>query len=232
MASNKKEIQQKADFKRAGERTRNWTVVLYPEDLPLNWREILDEKRFKWIESPLHDQDLNADGTPKKPHHHAIFMFSSVKTYDQLKGLLKMIFGESETGSIIGVANPQKVADRGALVRYFAHLDHPDKAQYSINDIVGHNGADPTDVMKYSRTEKQNLIIEMEEFIEEHNITELCDLSRAIRYAYPEWHYILTTEKTTFFCKLLDSLRNKAKDSKGGIAREPIFDEITGELIE
>lgn len=229
MAKNSKETQKKADDKRSGERTRNWTVVLYPEDLPLNWREILDEKRFKWIESPLHDQDTNPDGTPKKAHHHAIFMFSSVKTFEQLTGLLKMIFGESETGSIVGIAEPQKVSDRGALVRYFAHLDHPDKAQYSINDIIGHNGADPTDVMRYSRTEKQNMIIEMEEFIENNNITELCDLSKAIRYDFPEWHYVLTTEKTTFFCKLLDSLRNKQKGEKSKVI---YVDRTTGEVIE
>ena len=40
--------------------------MVYPESAPENWREILDETRMRWIESPLHDRDINPDGTPKK----------------------------------------------------------------------------------------------------------------------------------------------------------------------
>lgn len=49
-------------------RTRNWTFVLYPDSAPDNWRQILDDKHIEWIESPLHDKDVNANGEPKKPH--------------------------------------------------------------------------------------------------------------------------------------------------------------------
>ena len=49
---------------------RDWTFIVYPESAPLDWRNILDETHIKWIESPLHDKDFNADGTLKKPHWH------------------------------------------------------------------------------------------------------------------------------------------------------------------
>ena len=48
-------------------RTRNWTVVVYPESAPENWREYMDELQIEWVESPLHEFDTNATGEVKKP---------------------------------------------------------------------------------------------------------------------------------------------------------------------
>ena len=44
---------------------RDWTFVVYPESAPENWRTILDETFMRWVESPLHDKDVNADGEIK-----------------------------------------------------------------------------------------------------------------------------------------------------------------------
>ncbi|MDF9661329.1 Rep family protein, partial [Bacillus cereus] len=41
------------------ERTRNWTFIVYPESTPENWREIINDLHTPWIESPLHDKDVN-----------------------------------------------------------------------------------------------------------------------------------------------------------------------------
>lgn len=225
MAKNSKEKQKQYDAKRAG-RTRNFTVVLYPENLPEDWREKIDETHVKWIESPLHDKDLNPDGQPKKPHYHAIFMFDSVKTLEQVSNYFKKIFGESENESIIGVAAPQTVSDRCALVRYFAHLDHPSKAQYEVSDIIGHNGADPAEILRYSATETREMIVAMEEFIEQNGIIELADFAAAIRYDNPEWHTLLSTKMTVYFTAFIRSRRHKVQ----AILKQ--VDETTGEIIE
>ena len=55
MAKNKKDV-----------RARTWTFILYPESAPENWRYILDGYHIPWVESPLHDKDVNPDGTVKK----------------------------------------------------------------------------------------------------------------------------------------------------------------------
>ena len=34
------------DKKRAGQRTRNWTFIVYPESAAENWRELLDEEHL------------------------------------------------------------------------------------------------------------------------------------------------------------------------------------------
>lgn len=234
MAKNSKEKQKEYDAKRAGARTRNWTVIFYPEDLPENWQQTVDDLSCRWIEGPLHDQDVNPDGTPKKNHVHTLFMFDAVKTAEQVVGMLKGIFGESESGSIIGVAAPKQATDRSAIVRYMAHLDHPNKAQYDINDIVGHNGADPAEVLRYSATETIGMMIAMEEYIELHGITELSDFSRAIRYDRPEWYTLLATKTTMYFSAFIRSRRHKKEI--GAVDPQPQqipeADPETGEVIE
>ena len=223
MAKNSKEKQNKYDAKRAGQRTRNWTLIFYPEDLPDDWKEQVDELRVKWIESPIHDKDINPDGSPKKAHIHTLVMFESVKNIEQVKEVFGKIFGFSETGSIVGVATPQQVSDRSGIVRYMAHLDHPSKAQYDVNDIVGHNGADPAEIMRYSVTEMLNKMIAIEEFIESNNITEYATLCRLIRYEYPDWYQIVVTKNTVHFRAFVTSFRNSLYQNR--------VDPETGEVI-
>lgn len=215
------------DEKRAGQRTRNWTVIFYPEDLPENWTSLVDEQLFKWIESPLHDKDVNADGKPKKSHVHTLFMFENVKTVEQVEAMLKEIFGESKSGSIVGIATPKRVSDRCAIVRYMAHMDNPDKAPYEVSEIVGHNGADPAEILRYSATETREMIIAMEEYIEENGIIEVSDFAKQIRYDRPEWHTLLATKMTMYFSVFIRSCRYKAER----VQNIPKCDPETGEVI-
>ena len=47
---------------------------LYPESAPDGWRDALAEQHVQVLVSPLHDADVTADGTPKKPHWHVLAM--------------------------------------------------------------------------------------------------------------------------------------------------------------
>lgn len=225
MAKNSKSVQQKADEKRKGQRTRNWTCILYPEDLPSDFRLRINDMHIKWIESPLHDRDVNPDGSPKKEHIHILLMFGNIKTKEQVVSLFKDAFGSSDSGSIVGVATPQVVSDRTALVRYFAHLDHPSKAQYLTSDIVGHCGADVETILKSTVSDLQEMIVEIEEYIDDNGITELCELSRRIRCVHPEWHILLCTKMTLYFDAYIRSRRHSRKNELYSI------DPDTGEVL-
>lgn len=217
-----KTAEKKYDEKRKGQRTRNWTVIAYPDDLPENWQEMLDDKCVKWICSPLHDQDINADGQPKKPHYHLLLMFDAVKAKNQVQALFGELYGWSDE-SVIGVATPQTVSDRCALVRYMAHLDNPSKAQYDVTDIIGHCGADPLELLRHSASETRQMIVAMEEYIDEHGITELVDFAKAIRYDQPEWHDILCCKMTVYFNAYIRSNRHRL---------QPRCNPVTGEVYE
>ena len=76
---------------RGAGRTRTWTFILYPESVPDNWRETLNDLFIEWVESPLHDKDVNPDGEIKKPHWHILLIFPSVKTYEQVSKITDML---------------------------------------------------------------------------------------------------------------------------------------------
>ena len=246
MAINSKEKQREYDKKRRGKRSRNFNVIFYPEDLPQSWQHELDETRIRWIEGPLHDKDVytaedeeeNAEhkaGQLKKAHKHCLLMFENLKTVDFVTGLLGSIFGTSETGSVVGVLSPQICNDRSGSVRYMAHMDNPTKAQYNFDDIVGHNGADPLDIVKFNVRESLNKMIEIEEYIEEHDIRELCDLSKQLRVVRLDLYQILATRSTVYFNAFIRSYRNKMEKwdaiQKALADGSAYVDEETGEIV-
>lgn len=156
-------------------RTRAWTAIVYPESAPDNWRAFLDDQHLEWVESPLHEFDVNPTGELKKPHWHIMITFEGPKSYDQVVAILEPLH----------CAAPQRCHNQKSLVRYMCHLDNPDKFQYDISQIVAHGGVDVRDLLKPSSAERYTLIAEMCDFIAESNITEffaLMDYARIEKF--------------------------------------------------
>lgn len=177
-------------------RYRQWTIVVYPESAPENWRNLLDGQT--WIESPLHEKDINPDGTLKKPHWHIIISNQGKISYNQAKEIADMLNG----------ASPQFVQNMVGMVRYLAHIDNPEKAQYDPKKIIGHG----IDVDKYLQNaiDIDNLICEIEEFIDEHKIIEYAKLTRVARMMkeeHPDWHKVISTH-TIHFKAYVNSCRH------------------------
>lgn len=203
MAKNSKEVQQKADEKRAGQRTRNWTCVVYPTEgnppAPADWRDIIDQEHIEWIESPLHDKDTNADGTPKRAHKHVLMMFETMKTFEQVK----------EITDKLNAPIPQKCNGTKGLVRYMAHLDNPEKAQYSKAEIIPHGGADVAQFLEISASMRYDIVAEMMDFCEGNGITEMRDLLRyARREKRDEWFPLLCDNSAYIMDTFLRSCRH------------------------
>ena len=155
-------------IKKASEsRTRVWTAVVYPESAPKNWRALLDDYHIAWCESPLHNKDVDeGTGELKKPHWHILLSFEGVKTFEQVCEILEPV----------GCPIPQRVHSAVGAVRYFAHLDNPDKHQYSVSDIIGHSGFDVAAALQPTASKRYDMIAEMIGFIKEQHVTELQDL--------------------------------------------------------
>lgn len=51
---------------RGAGRSRTWAALVYPESAAEGWRETLEELHITGFISPLHDKDVNPDGTPKR----------------------------------------------------------------------------------------------------------------------------------------------------------------------
>lgn len=187
---------------RGAGRTRNWTFVLYPESAIEGWRDVLDNEYVQWVESPLHDKDVDPNGEIKKSHWHILIMFESVKTYEQVL----------EITNKINATVPQKCNAVKGLVRYMAHLDNPDKFQYPKSEIIGHGGADIMELLKPNSSDRYALIKEMIEYVKENDIDELQDLvDYAIVNRFDDWFPLLCDNSTFIMSNYIKSVRHRKK---------------------
>lgn len=190
--------------KKGTKRTRNWSCVVYPDSAPENWREILDELHIEWVESPLHDKDINPTGEPKKPHWHVLLLFGGVKTYEQVQEVI----------APLNCTIPVMCHNSKSMVRYFAHLDNPEKAPYSFTQIVAHGGVDIDDLLKPSSAERYFLIAEMISEIHSRNFTEFSDfMVYALSNRPDDWFPLLCDSAAYVVNLTIASNRNKRKCS-------------------
>lgn len=185
--------------KQREQRFLSWTAVVYPgESLPEDWQNTLNGLMVRWAASPVHDKDINPDGTTKKPHRHLLLAFRTVKTYEQAK----------EITDRLGGTIPQPCRDTRGLVRYFLHLDNPEKAPYERKDIVAGGGFDLEDALKPTGSEEEDILDEMCQFIEDNWIVEFCDFNSYVRHERKEWRGLL--RKNCFYlCQIIKSQRCK-----------------------
>ena len=163
-------------------RARGFAFVLYPESAPENWREIIDSFHIQWAESPLHCFDVNETGEIKKPHWHIVLNFDSVKTTEQVKKLIEPL-----NCTIPIILNSVK-----GMVRYFAHLDNPEKYQYPVDQIIGHGGMDVADLLRLSASARYSVIRKICEYVAMAGITEFYEImDYAAEYRTEDWYPVL-----------------------------------------
>lgn len=175
-------------------RTRNFATVVYPESAPENWQEILSEQFVPAFISPLHDKDINPTGEAKKPHFHVLIMFDSVKTKDQAVEIFDKIGG-------VGCEVVQSL--RG-YSRYLCHMDNPEKAQYSPEEVRSLCGADYTGSIGLV-TDKYKAIGEMIDFCEENGIVSYSELLKYCRMERFDWFRVLCDNGTVVMKEYLKS---------------------------
>lgn len=163
-------------------RVRNWTFIVYPESAPQNWREIISDLHTPFVVSPLHDMDVNPDGEMKKSHWHVLIMFPGNKSFEQIESITKSLSSPV----------PQKVENTKGIVRYFLHMDNPEKYQYKRSDMKAYCGADLNQLLEVTKSDRYALIREMMEFINKQGITEMKDLlDYAMDERFEDWFPLL-----------------------------------------
>lgn len=178
----------------AENRKRNWVFVVYPDSAPDNWREMLREMLVPGFISPLHDGDINADGTPKKPHWHVLLTFKGLKSYDQVK----------EITDSLNAPAPQVCKDIRAYARYLCHLDNPEKAQYPTSDVESMGGADYLDKVRCA-ADTDTALAEMMDWCMEQGCYSFFALANYARQSRPDWFRVLTSQRTVFLTAWLKS---------------------------
>ena len=179
-------------------RYRNFATVVYPESAPEGWEDVLTMYHVPAFISPLHNNDFNPTGEKKKEHYHVLVMFDSVKTREQAL----------EVFIDIGGVGCEVVNSIRGYARYLCHLDNPEKAQYSVDDVKALSGGDFFGIVNLA-IDKYKAIDEMCEFCVENCIVEysdLCDYARKNKY---DWWRMLCDCASMQMKNYLASKRHK-----------------------
>lgn len=196
-------------------RYRNFATVVYKDSAPADWQDLLASHCVPAFVSPYHLDDINPDGTPKKPHWHVLLMFDSVKTVEQAKEVFDTISG-------VGC---EIVKSLRGYARYLCHLDNPDKAQYRPDDVLNFCGADYHDTIGLA-IDRYVCLTEMEDFCDNYNVLSYYALSKYARRHRPDWHRVLAESGTIHMREFL-----KSKKWSDEVGLNTIIDPDTGESL-
>lgn len=175
-------------------RARNFATVVYPESAPSDWRDLLAAQFVPAFISPLHDRDINPGGEPKKEHYHVMVMFEGKKSEEQVRSLFELIGG-------VGLERVQSL--RG-YSRYLCHMDNPEKAQYSAEQVQQLCGADYVGAVGLV-TDKYKAIGEMIDYCMENDIYSYAVLLQYARMERFDWFRVLCDNGTVVVREYLKS---------------------------
>ena len=181
---------------------RNWTFVLYPESAPADWIDRLQKTGLQAEISPLHDKDINPDGTHKKAHYHIILCYSGPTSYTVVKAL---------TDSLRQPI-PQPLEQVKGMHRYFTHMDNPEKYQYDSREIKALNGFDILDFVEMSKSEVNKALKDLQALIRNMDFTEYSDFMDFLLDNEQDELYDVASSHTYFKKKYISSRRNKFKE--------------------
>uniref|UniRef100_UPI0013D7EA30 replication protein n=1 Tax=Helicobacter suis TaxID=104628 RepID=UPI0013D7EA30 len=149
-----------------------WAFIAYPDSVPQNWLELLQETGLMMAISPLHDSDINADDTQKKSHWHVLVCWNNgTTTFEVAK----------RVAELVNATTPKPVESVRGYYNYLTHADNPEKAQYSTKDIKHFNGFSVRDFLEMTKGEALEAKKQILDLIEEQNLTEYCHLLRLLR---------------------------------------------------
>ena len=143
----------------ATKKGRLWATISYPESQPNNWLKQLQETGLQIAISPLHNKDVNPDGSEKKPHYHVILVYEGPTTYKHVETLCKEL----------NMTIPIKLESLRGMYRYHIHLDNPEKYQYKDSDRTLLNGFE-ADTEKLTETETEQILLEIIDLFRKYRI--------------------------------------------------------------
>lgn len=195
---------------------RYWKCVFYPESLPVDWKDQLDNTDLPYCISPLHDKDVNEDqdNTPKKAHYHIIIAYNNPTTWKNVKETICDPLNQPMPMPSDNVAKAYK---------YLSHEENPDKYQYDKNDIECRNGFNVHDFIALTTDEVRQAKKEIHKIIIEQNFTEYNDLCDYLLYFNDDLYEVATTH-TIHFNALLKSKKYSHQETR--------IDPETGEVFE
>lgn len=190
MANNPREPPSKSKY---------FCCVLYPDSLTYDVDKLiksLAEEHLTFAVSPIHDKDIEEDGSPKKAHFHLLLAYSSATTLNNIRGWFNACgMPESELHSV------RVCASGVGYFRYLTHKDNPEKTQYDVNDIRVFNDCDEV-FNKFSKTasEKIDDLARIFQIVDELNTISFHSLIQYLMLNERDLFKMLTSSSALAIC--------------------------------
>lgn len=207
---------------------KNWDPY-DPDIVPVDESDVLfnflKELHIESCVSPLHCYDKDPDSDDKyykKPHYHVVLTLGSggKKSIRQWFVLLEDIRdyiaiapfdkGDKDLEAVAKKFNEDnKVHKMRSLLRYFAHMDNPEKYQYDLCDCMCFGGFDLENQV-YSETDMLSIFREIKFYVKTNNVIDMCVLIDYADECRSDWLYVICNNKfqNTLY-RYMRSMENK-----------------------
>lgn len=193
-------------------RSNLFTFLIYPDDsAPDNYLDLIRSWHIPVLLSPMHQpsEDVYGDqeSVQKKKHIHVMIYFGSGanKSLEQVKNYSDQLNG----------TRPFIVQSRDAMIRYFIHLDDPDKQQYDKDsdgndthkwtkaDLISLSGFEVGNAFESFSNEEQ-IYQFLENTIFDHHIYNFSDFVRFLKDVNCLAEISFLRHHTMYFKAILD----------------------------
>lgn len=195
-------------------KSKYFCCMLYPDSATYDVDTIikaLAEEHLTFAVSPIHDRDVEDDGSPKKAHYHILLAYSSATTLNNIRGWFKACgMPESDLHSV------RICASGVGYYRYLTHKDNPEKAQYDDNDIRVFNDFNEI-FKKFANTESDRVdrLVCIFQIVDELNTISFHNLIQYLMLNERELFKMLTSSSALAIC-VKEYQRSLEYDLKNG----------------
>lgn len=194
-----------------------WLFLVWEESAPPDWMDKLGQIGIEGFVSPLHNLDVDDDGQPKKPHWHVMLRWPKGRTtYKNALAWARRIYPD--------VPHVEPAMSARSSLRYFCHLDNPEKYQYPIESIRAWGGVDPLDIINSASDDLLELKY-IYAYISANNIVRYTDFVDFCSAEKPEWFRLINIKYRENIFKYIKSLAHKCKEEALGLTSEA-FDSL------
>lgn len=180
-------------------KSKYFCAVLYPDSTTYDADKLikaLAEEHLSFAVSPIHDRDVDVDGSMKKGHYHLLIAYSSATTLNNIRGWFKVCgMPEAELHSV------RICASGVGYYRYLTHKDNPEKAQYNDKDISVFNDFDEL-FKKFSKTasEKIDNLVRIFQIVDDLNAISFHNLIQYLMLNERDLFKMLTSSSALAIC--------------------------------
>ena len=192
-------------------KARYWSTVVYPENMPDDWKETIGDKLQIPYAYCEHNKDKDKDGNIRKTHAHIILAFGNTTTKN---AALKLVQGLTADGKPPCTFVIEQVHNIKHAFDYLIHntedCKKKKKYQYDSKERVTGNGFDIGSYEQLSVDDKNKMAMQICNLIRDqeiYNFVELFDMVSGMGMQY----FDILKSYSGLFSKMCDGVYQKVR---------------------